>query len=404
MLLTGNVAGGAEAKLRHYGLWDFFGAGGAFSVEGSRPPGDRPPRARAGRRARRRGAARRAHGRDRRHAARRPLRQGDRRAHGRRGHRAGLRRSRSWRRASRGRRWRSCPSRPSSSGCWASTVAERQTRGSGRDSAPMPKWWSRRSGDGRRRRGRHGPRPSGGKLDKARAQRARALLPRPAGPSRRRRLRRAPAGLERLDRPLPGPDRPLRRRRRRDRGRRASRAATGLPIAVRGGGHSFPGLSVCDGGVVIDLGLMKGIHVDPETRTARVEAGVLWGELDRATQAYGLAVTGGIVTHTGVAGLTLGGGIGWLQRKHGLTIDNLIAADVVTVGGDFVRASETRAPRPLLGAARRRRQLRRRHRVRVPAPPRRPDRARRADLLADRGVAASCCASTATGSPTRRTS
>ena len=68
---------------------------------------------------------------------------------------------------------------------------------------------------------------------------------------------------------------------------------------------------------------MKGIHVDPETRTARVEAGVLWGELDRATQAFGLAVTGGIVTHTGVAGLTLGGGIGWLQRKHGLTIDNL---------------------------------------------------------------------------------
>ena len=116
---------------------------------------------------------------------------------------------------------------------------------------------------------------------------------------------------------------------------------TGLPVAVRSGGHSFPGLSVCDGGVVIDLGLMKGIRVDPDARTARVQAGVLWGELDHETQAFGLATTGGIVTHTGVAGLTLGGGIGWLQRKHGLTIDNLLSADVVTADGEFVKASET---------------------------------------------------------------
>jgi len=115
---------------------------------------------------------------------------------------------------------------------------------------------------------------------------------------------------------------------------------SGLPAAVRGGGHSFPGLSVCDGGIVIDLGSMKGIRIDPEKRTARVQAGVLWGELDHETQAFGLATTGGIVSHTGVAGLTLGGGIGWLQRKLGLTVDNLLAADVVTAEGDLVKASD----------------------------------------------------------------
>jgi FAD/FMN-containing dehydrogenase len=119
---------------------------------------------------------------------------------------------------------------------------------------------------------------------------------------------------------------------------------TGLEVAVRGGGHSFPGLSVCDGGLVIDLGAMKGIRVDPERRTARVQAGVLWGELDRETQAFGLATTGGIVTHTGVAGLTLGGGIGWLQRKLGLTIDRLLSAEVVTADGELLKASHTENP------------------------------------------------------------
>ena len=119
---------------------------------------------------------------------------------------------------------------------------------------------------------------------------------------------------------------------------------TGLVISVRGGGHSFPGLSVCDGGIVIDLGLMKGIRVDPETRTARAQAGVLLGELDRETQAFGLAVPAGIVTHTGLSGLTLGGGIGWLQRKHGLTIDQLLAVDLVTAEGELVKASETENP------------------------------------------------------------
>jgi FAD binding domain len=117
--------------------------------------------------------------------------------------------------------------------------------------------------------------------------------------------------------------------------------STGLPVAVRGGGHSYPGHSVCDGGIVIDLGPMKGIRVDPETRRGRIQAGVLWGELDRETQSFGLATTGGFVSHTGVAGLTLGGGIGWLHRKHGLTIDHLLSADLISAEGDFVKASET---------------------------------------------------------------
>jgi FAD binding domain/Berberine and berberine like len=111
-------------------------------------------------------------------------------------------------------------------------------------------------------------------------------------------------------------------------------------VAVRSGGHSYPGLCVSDGGMVIDLGQMKGIHVDPEARTARAQAGVLLGELDREAQAFGLAVPAGIVTHTGLAGLTLGGGIGWLERKFGLTIDQLTSVDVVTADGEFVRASE----------------------------------------------------------------
>lgn len=114
----------------------------------------------------------------------------------------------------------------------------------------------------------------------------------------------------------------------------------GLVVAVRGGGHNVAGTAICDGGVVIDLSPMKGIRVDPVRRIARAEPGVLWGELDRETQAFGLATTGGIVTHTGIAGLTVGGGIGWLMRKHGLTIDNLVSVDLVTADGDFIIASE----------------------------------------------------------------
>jgi len=111
-------------------------------------------------------------------------------------------------------------------------------------------------------------------------------------------------------------------------------------VAVRSGRHSYPGLGACDGGMVIDLGQMKGIRVDPQARTARAQAGVLLGDMDRETQAFGLAVPAGIVTHTGLAGLTLGGGVGWLERKYGLTIDQLLSVDVVTTDGEFVRASD----------------------------------------------------------------
>jgi FAD/FMN-containing dehydrogenase len=115
--------------------------------------------------------------------------------------------------------------------------------------------------------------------------------------------------------------------------------SSGIPVAVRSGGHSFPGLSVADDALMIDLSPMKGVRVDPERRIARVQAGVLLGELDRETQAFGLAVPSGIVTHTGVAGLTLGGGIGWIMRKHGLSVDQLVSVDLVTAAGEFVRAS-----------------------------------------------------------------
>lgn len=115
----------------------------------------------------------------------------------------------------------------------------------------------------------------------------------------------------------------------------------GLLTAVRSGGHSFPGLSTCDGGIVIDLRPMRGIRVDPASRTARAQAGTLLGELDRETQAFGLAAPSGIVTHTGMAGLTLGGGIGWIMRKHGLSIDRLVSVDLVTASGELVKASET---------------------------------------------------------------
>jgi FAD/FMN-containing dehydrogenase len=113
----------------------------------------------------------------------------------------------------------------------------------------------------------------------------------------------------------------------------------GLLVAVRSGGHSFPGLCVADDALMIDLSPMRGVRVDPEARTARVQAGVLLGELDKETQAFGLAVPSGIVTHTGVAGLTLGGGIGWLQRKFGLSIDCLRSVDVITAEGELVKAS-----------------------------------------------------------------
>jgi len=118
----------------------------------------------------------------------------------------------------------------------------------------------------------------------------------------------------------------------------------GVLVSVRGGGHSAPGYGTNDGGLVIDMSLMKGIRVDQQRRTARAEGGVLWRELDHETQACGLATTGGTVSNTGIAGLTLGGGLGWLMGKHGLTVDNLISADIVTADGTFRQASATDNP------------------------------------------------------------
>jgi FAD/FMN-containing dehydrogenase len=111
-----------------------------------------------------------------------------------------------------------------------------------------------------------------------------------------------------------------------------------LIVAVRGGGHNVAGTAVCDGGIVIDLSPMKGMWVDPRARTARAQPGLLWGEFNQETQPFGLATPGGMVSHTGIAGLTLGGGLGWLMRRHGLTADNLLSADVVTADGARVRA------------------------------------------------------------------
>ena len=113
----------------------------------------------------------------------------------------------------------------------------------------------------------------------------------------------------------------------------------GLEIAVRGGGHNVAGRAVCDGGMMIDLSLMKGIWIDVEQQLARAQAGVTWGEFNRATQLHGLATTGGAVSSTGVAGLTLGGGFGFLMGKYGYTIDNLKSVEMVTVTGEVVRAS-----------------------------------------------------------------
>ncbi len=120
----------------------------------------------------------------------------------------------------------------------------------------------------------------------------------------------------------------------------AMAGAEGLEVAVRGGGHSISGLSTTDGGMMIDLQLMRAVEVDPVKRLAKVQGGARLAELDRATHDHGLATTGGMVHHTGVAGLTLGGGYGWLARLHGLACDNMTAAEVVTAGGDIVRASD----------------------------------------------------------------
>ncbi len=117
-----------------------------------------------------------------------------------------------------------------------------------------------------------------------------------------------------------------------------------LLVSVRGGGHAVAGHAVCDDGMMIDLSLLKGVTVDPAARTATASAGLLWSEFDKATQPHGLATTGGIISHTGIGGLTLGGGLGHLMRKHGLTVDNLLAADVVTANGERLHVAAESEP------------------------------------------------------------
>ena len=132
-------------------------------------------------------------------------------------------------------------------------------------------------------------------------------------------------------------------------------SSEGLAVSVRGGGHNVAGHAVYDGGVMIDLSAMRGVSVDPIARRALVQGGAIWRDVDAATQAFGLATPGGLISGTGVGGLTLSGGIGWLRSRHGLTIDNL--ASVVVVLAD--------APRPVLGPEGRRRQLRDCRNVRI---------------------------------------
>lgn len=119
---------------------------------------------------------------------------------------------------------------------------------------------------------------------------------------------------------------------------------SGLEISVRGGGHNVAGRAVTDGGVMIDLSLMKGIYVDPKARTARAQGGVTWREFNRATALHGLAVTGGVISTTGIAGLTLGGGLGWLMGKYGLAVDNLLSVELVTAAGETLAVSADEHP------------------------------------------------------------
>jgi FAD/FMN-containing dehydrogenase len=155
-----------------------------------------------------------------------------------------------------------------------------------------------------------------------------------------------------------------------------------LPASVRGGGHAVAGHAICEDGVVIDLSAMTGSRVDPPARTIQLQGGCLNAHLDRESQAFGLAATGGIVSHTGIGGLTLGGGLGHLMRKFGLAIDGLRSCDVVTAEGDFVVASAQEHPE-LFWALRRGWELRHRHQLRLRTPAPRPHRAGRHRRLAD---------------------
>ena len=118
----------------------------------------------------------------------------------------------------------------------------------------------------------------------------------------------------------------------------------GLEVAVRGGGHNVAGRATVDGGLMIDLSPMRAVYVDPALRAVRVQGGATWAEVNRETQLHGLAVTGGVVSTTGVAGLTLGGGIGWLMSKYGLALDNLRSVELVTAGGEVLHAAPSGDP------------------------------------------------------------
>ena len=184
----------------------------------------------------------------------------------------------------------------------------------------------------------------------------------------RRGVRRGQVDLERHDRPASGRHRPRRRASADIAPTIAAARELGLPLAIRGGGHNVAGNGTVEGGIVLDLGGLTDVVVDPAAREVRVGPGATLGHLDRATEPHGLAVPVGVVSGTGVAGLTLGGGVGWLTHAYGLTVDNLLAVDVVTASGTTVHASATRERGPVLGCPRRRRQLRGRLVVHVPRP------------------------------------
>ena len=203
--------------------------------------------------------------------------------------------------------------------------------------------------------------------------------------ARRRRLRRRPDGhARRRRRPARG-DRPGRRRRRR--ARRSIRLAreTGLELAVRCGGHSGAGHGTAEGGIVLDVRDLDGLEIDVTARTAWAGSGLTAGEYTIAAAEHGLATGFGDTGSVGLGGITLGGGIGYLVRKHGLTIDNLLAAEIVTADGEVRDGRRRPRPGPVLGDPRRRRQLRRRDAVPVPAAPGARGRRRHADPARDGG-------------------